>query len=182
MYAEVISLSEKGYQWIQGGRFRHHSRDVLAVAITPKQTIASGGLAGDVHGLPLKSLIQTDKHPNCKKYPPFSPRALVSFSEAKRRFLFRRTDEMMEVWRAGTEVEGSRTSITANKPGEQGAQLQIADMPAIQARLVVKVRLLQEMVVIRLLTISLFVRLAKRLLIASSRPMARQLHAQTHQD
>lgn len=126
------------YEWALGGKFRHHRRDVFALAISPNNTLASGGLGGDVHSLPLSSLVQSDKHPHLNRYPPLPPRPLVSFSAAKRRFLYRASASVLEVWHAGREVDGSLEAMARSQPGEPGLQLPIADMPVLMAELHIK--------------------------------------------
>lgn len=127
-----------GYEWGLGGKFRHHKRDVFALAMSPGQIVASGGVDGSLHALPLPSLVQADKHPGLEMYAPLPPRPMVSFSASRGRFLYNGKPSVLEVWKAGQEVTGSLAMRASEQPGEPGLPLPIAEMPKLIARLQLK--------------------------------------------
>jgi len=132
----VATNGPSRYEWSQADQFRHHLRDVFALAISPQQILASGGLDGSLHALPLSSVLQSDKRPGLFMHPPLPPHPRVSFSPAKRRFLYKASPSALEVWSAGREE--SQKAETDRRAKLNGALLPVADMPELLAEIHIK--------------------------------------------
>jgi len=70
-------------------------------------------------------------------HPPLPPHPRVSFSPAKRRFLYKASPSALEVWSAGREE--SQKAETDRRAKLNGALLPVADMPELLAEIHIKV-------------------------------------------